>query len=113
MRAQALGLELHCALLLAALRELLPALLLPIGLLLVGVTVSSALRNLVLAILELLPLAKTRGSCGARPPYRLGLGHARLHQSGRIANGLNAQHLNVETRVLLKIGELRQRAHRK
>jgi len=60
MRAQTLGLELHCALL-PALPELLPALT-PVGLLVVGVTVSSALRSLVLAIIELLPLAKTARS---------------------------------------------------
>src|SRR5262245_59409202 len=112
MRAQALGLELHCALLLPALPELLPALP-PIGLLVVGIAVSSTLRNLVLAIIELLPLAETRRSCGTRPPDCPGLGYARLHQCSRIANRLNAQDLNVEVRVLLEIGEFRHRTHRK
>jgi hypothetical protein len=61
MRAQGLSLKLHCALLLPALPELLTALSAS-GLLVVGVPISSALRNLALAILELLPLTSARRS---------------------------------------------------
>ena len=61
MRAQGLCFELHWPLLLPALPELLPALA-PVGLLVVGVAISSALRNLILATLELLALTSSRRS---------------------------------------------------
>src|SRR5215813_4194816 len=110
MGAHGLCLELR-ALLLTALPELLPTL--SAANLVVGVTVSSALRKLVLAVIKLLPLAKARRSCGARPSNCLRLGDARFHQCRRIADRLNVQDLNVEIEVLLEIGELRHRAHRK
>jgi hypothetical protein len=62
MSAHGLSLELR-ALLLPALPELLPTL--SAANLVVCVTLSSALRKLVLAILAI--LAKARRSCGARP----------------------------------------------
>src|SRR5262245_65632848 len=100
MSAHGLGLELQCGLLLPALPGLLPTLS-PGELLVVRVAISSALRQLVLALTELLPLTKAPRSHGARPTDCPGLGHARPPQCSRIAQPLNVTDLNIDIEVIV------------